>query len=69
MNTTVQRRIEALEARQPTAWRWVWRHEGETTKQAKQRAGFSPDDAVIVFSWASETFCKFAEGSRSGTAA
>ena len=54
MIAPVQRRIKALEARQPQAWRWVWRHEGETTEQAKQRAGFTPDDAVIVFSWATQ---------------
>lgn len=54
MSAPVQRRIEALEARQPTAWRWAWRRYGETTEQAKQRAGFSLEDAVIVFSWASE---------------
>ena len=46
------RRIEALEARQPQAQRWVWRREGETADEAKVRAGFNPDDAVIVFSWA-----------------
>jgi hypothetical protein len=54
MSAPVHRRIEALEARQPQTRRWVWRRNGETTEQAKQRAGFSPDDAVIVFSWASK---------------
>lgn len=53
MSAPVQRRIEALEARQPQALGWVWRREGETADEAKQRAGFSPDDDVITFSWAS----------------
>lgn len=53
MSDSVQRRIEALEARQIQAPAWVWRREGETTDEAKTRAGFSPDDDVIVFSWAS----------------
>ena len=47
------RRIAALEAQQHQARHWVWRHQGETTAQAKQRAGFSPDDVVTVFSWSS----------------
>lgn len=51
MSAPVQRRIEALEARQQSVSRWVWRRDCETTEQSKQRAGFSPDDAVIVFSW------------------
>lgn len=53
MTAPVQRRIEALEARQIQAPAWVWRREGETADEAKARAGFSPDDDVIVFSWAS----------------
>lgn len=54
MSAPVQRRIQVLEARQLTAWRWVWRRDGETTEQANQRAGLSRDDDVIVFSWASQ---------------
>ena len=50
----LDRRIQKLEAREPQARRWVWRNEGETTEQAKQRAGFSPADAVIVFCWATQ---------------
>ena len=53
MSAPVQRRIEALEARQSQALGWVWRREGETPDDAKKRGGFSPDDDVIVFSWAS----------------
>ena len=53
MSNAVQRRIEALEGRQPQAVGWVWRRAGETIDDAKKRAGFTPDDDVIVFSWAS----------------
>lgn len=53
MSTPVQRRIDALEARQIQAPAWVWRREGETADEAKTRAGFNPGDDVTVFSWAS----------------
>lgn len=53
MSAPVQRRIEALEARQSQALGWVWRREGETADEAKARAGFNPGDDVIIFSWAS----------------
>ena len=62
MSAPVLRRIEALEARQPQAQRWVWRREGETADEAKARAGFSRDDDVIVFSWASSEPNKGAAG-------
>lgn len=53
MSDSVQRRIKALEGRESLAMGWVWRREGETPDDAKKRGGFSPDDDVIVFSWAS----------------
>lgn len=54
MSTEIEKRIEALEARQSQALGWVWRREGETADEAKKRAGFNPADAVVVFSWASK---------------
>ena len=55
MSAPVQRRIEALEARQSQVLGWVLRREGETADEAKARAGFNTDDDVIVFSWASSS--------------
>lgn len=53
MSAPVQRRIEALEARQSEALGCVWRHEGETAGEAQKRAEFNLYDEVIIFSWAS----------------
>lgn len=53
MSAMIERRVAALEVQRHQAQRWVWQHEGETTAQAKLRAGLSPDDVVTVFSWSS----------------
>lgn len=51
MTIAIEKRIEALEASRAHAWRWVWRNEGETDEQAKEREGIRPDEKVIVISW------------------
>jgi hypothetical protein len=51
MTATIQRRVEALEARDGQPWHWVWRHDHETEEQALQREGIEPGERVIVFGW------------------
>jgi hypothetical protein len=54
MAANVERRLEALEAleaREGPALRWVWKDQCETADEAKQRAGVQPGERVIVFSW------------------
>ncbi len=47
----LEKRVSALEAKDTRPHRWVWRNTGETTAEAIARAGFAPDDNVIVFGW------------------
>jgi hypothetical protein len=51
MTASLERRLEALEAREGPAWRWVWKDQCETADEAKQRAGVQSGERVIVFSW------------------
>ena len=51
MAASLERRVEALEARTGQAWRWVWQHQHETADEAKEREGVKPGECVIVFTW------------------
>ena len=51
MATSLERRMEALEAGAVRSWRWVWQYRDETVEAAKQRAGLQPGERVVVFSW------------------
>lgn len=51
MAASLERRVEALEARKAQPWRWVWQHRDETADEAKQRASVQSGECVIVFSW------------------
>ena len=49
--SSLDARLKVLEQANPQPYRWVWRDIGETTADAIARAGFAPDDCVIVFGW------------------
>ena len=48
----IQRRVEALEAKQvaPVAY-YVWLETGESVAAAIKRRGIKPDQDVVVYSW------------------
>ena len=49
---TIQRRVEALEAKQAPAVAYIWRETGESVAAAIKRRGIKPDQHVVVYSWA-----------------
>ena len=51
MAASLERRVEALEAHELQALRWVWQYRNETADEAKQREGVQPGERVIVFTW------------------
>ena len=51
MAASLERRVEALEAHEGQALRWVWQYQNETADEAKQREGVQPGECVLVFSW------------------
>ena len=47
----LEKRVAALESQDTRPYRWCWRNVGESDAAAIARAGFAPDDSVIVFGW------------------
>ena len=51
MQQKFSKRLDALESKDETPYRWVWRNVGETDAGARTRAGIAPDDNIIIFCW------------------
>ena len=49
---TIQRRLEALEAKQAPTVVYIWRETGESVAAAIKRRSIKPDQDVVVYSWA-----------------
>lgn len=47
----IEKRLANLEAHIARAWRWVWRDTGESLEAALERAGATPNEGVLVFTW------------------
>ena len=48
---TIQRRLEALEARQVPPVAYVWRERGESEEAATKREGIKSSEGVVFFTW------------------
>ena len=47
----IEKRIAALESEHAQPYRWVWRNEGESDVQARERAGITPDERAVIIFW------------------